>query len=305
MKKAIVTGANGFVGRYLVCELVKKGYYVWSIIRNEEEDISCIADYNTHIIYCDLADIKFLANKLPAGEYECFYHLAWAGSSGNARMDYSLQFKNSIASVDACQVAADLRCKRFVGAGSVTELMYGKYLQQDGSEPDLVTCYAVGKIAAEYMSKCVCTNRNIDFLWGYIANFYGVGDLSQNFINFLVKNYLEKNTPELTEGEQKADFIYVSDVARALIAMGEHGNKNSAYYIGYGKPRPLSEFVEIIRDMVNPILETGLGRKSFQGLDIDFDSIDTRKLKRDTGFEPQVSFEDGIKMTISWIRDNR
>ena len=56
MKKAIVTGANGFVGRYLLRELTKLGYEIWSVIRNTDKDVSCIEELNSHIVYCDLKD---------------------------------------------------------------------------------------------------------------------------------------------------------------------------------------------------------------------------------------------------------
>ena len=298
MKKVIVTGANGFVGRYLLRELTKQGYEIWSVIRNTDEDISCINELNTNIVYCDLKDIDKLDEIIEERDFDCFYHLAWAGSSGDGRKNYSLQLNNAKACADAANVASKLGCKRFVGAGSVTELMYGDYLRQDGSKPEMVTCYAIGKIAAEYISKCVCVENGIDFLWAYISNFYGKEDPTQNFINFLIRSYSSGNVPTLTSGEQKADFMYVSDVASALIAMGEKGKTNSTYYIGYGSPKPLKEFVKEVRDIVNPNIETGLGRKSFQGMDIDFDSLDVEKLNRDTGFIPEIYFEKGIKTMI-------
>ena len=63
-----------------------------------------------------------------------------------------------------------------------------------------------------------------------------------------------------------------------------------------------------MRDIVNPGIETGIGRKSFQGMDIDFDTLDIEKLKRDTDFTPEIYFEEGIKMLIKtgrWYRKNR
>lgn len=299
-KRVLVTGANGFVGRYLLRELSKQGYEIWSVIRNTDEDISCIAALHTNIVYCDLKDIDQLDKLIEERNFYCFYHLAWAGSSGDGRKNYKLQLDNAKACADAADVAARLGCKRFVGAGSVTELMYGDYLKKDGSEPEMVTCYAIGKIAAEYISKCVCVEKGIDFLWAYISNFYGAEDSTQNFINFLINNYSSGNVPTLTEGEQKADFMYVSDVARALIAMGEKGKSNNSYYIGFGQPRPLKEFVIEVKNIVNPNLDTGLGRKTFQGLDIDFEKLDYRKFFRDTGFEPTIRFEEGIKQILDW-----
>lgn len=300
MKKAIITGANGFVGRYLVRELVQRGYELLCIVRNEQEDIRCLDGLNIQVIYCDLRDITELSKKICQRKFDCFYHLAWAGSSGNARMDYGLQLLNARQCADAAKAAWQLGCKRFVGAGSVTELMFGEYLKQDGSVPEMTACYAIGKIAAEYVTKCVCTEHRIDFLWGYISNFYGAEDTTQNFINYLIDEYLAGHIPVLTNGEQKADFMYVSDVARALVAMGEKGKNNCSYYIGYGEPKPLKEFVLKVRNTVNPSIAAGLGKKPFRGVDIDFGKLDIGKLRRDTGFVPIVNFTEGIKKTLEW-----
>lgn len=298
MRRAIITGANGFVGRHLVKELSKQGYEIWSVIRNPDEDISCIKKLNSNIVYCDLKNIDKLDEIILERGFDCFYHLAWAGSSGEGRKNYSLQLNNANACVEAANVASKLGCKRFVGAGSVTELMYGEYLRQDGSKPEMITCYAIGKMAAEYMAKCVCVENEIDFLWAYISNFYGKEDPTQNFINFLISSYSSGKVPVLTSGEQKADFMYVSDVARALVSMGEKGKADSTYYIGFGAPRPLKEFVREVRDIVNPNIETGMGRKKFRGMDIDFDLIDLEKLKRDTGFMPKIEFKKGIETML-------
>ncbi len=298
MRRAIITGANGFVGRHLVKELSKQGYEIWSVIRNPDEDISCIKKLNPNIVYCDLKNIDKLDEIILERGFDCFYHLAWAGSSGEGRKNYSLQLNNANACVEAANVASKLGCKRFVGAGSVTELMYGEYLRQDGSKPEMITCYAIGKMAAEYMVKCVCVENEIDFLWAYISNFYGKEDPTQNFINFLISSYSSGKVPVLTSGEQKADFMYVSDVARALVSMGEKGKADSTYYIGFGAPRPLKEFVKEVRDIVNPNIETGMGRKEFRGMDIDFDLIDLEKLKRDTGFMPKIEFKKGIETML-------
>ena len=302
MKKAIVTGANGFVGRYLVEELTRRGYEVWAIIRNEEEDISCLTAAAPHIVYCDLAEIATLPEKLPREAGGVFYHLAWAGSSGPARTDYALQLQNAAACADAAKAAREIGCSRFIGAGSVTELVYRNYLQQDGTEAEMIACYAIGKIAAEYLTRCVCGDVGLEYNWTYIANFYGEQDTTQNFINFLIKNYLKGQTPALTDGMQYTDFTYVSDVARALLAVGEKGVPGSTYYVGNGRPRPLREFVLTVRDCVAPGLDAGLGQKEFLALPIDYSVIDVKKLHRDTGFTPAVDFKTGVQKTLRWIQ---
>ena len=71
-------------------------------------------------------------------------------------------------------------------------------------------------------------------MWGYLSNFYGAGDNSSNIVNYLIQKYLCGQVPSLTDGSQRADFLYVSDAARALAAMGRSGRAGAGYYIGYG-----------------------------------------------------------------------
>lgn len=302
-KRAIVTGASGFLGNYLVGELLTENYEVWAVFKGDEDISGLTWIQRAHTLSCELNSISDLPLLIEERGFDCFFHLAWAGSFGTARGNYELQMQNAAAAGNAASAAAELGCKRFVGAGSVTELMYGPYFQTDGSKPEMVACYAIGKIAAEYICRSVCTAKNIDYIWPYISNFYGVGDRTNNFVNFLSQSYLRGTTPALTSGDQLADFMYVTDVAYALRMLGEAGKAGSCYYVGYGHPRPLKQYILAIRDAVDPTIEAGLGRKEFHGLNIDFSKIDIGKLGRDTGFAARIPFEQGIVKTIEWNKE--
>lgn len=299
MKSVIVTGANGFVGHHLVKCLSEQNNYIYAIIRNEQEDVSNISDVpNLKIIYCDMEQISKLPDLIKDRNISAAYHLAWAGSSGDLRKNYHLQMKNVEWTCHFIETIANMNIKRVVVSGSVTQLMYREYLTEDEIAPEMVTCYAIGKITAEYLCKCVATEVGIDLCWAYISNFYGADDPTNNFINFLLDNYLEGKTPILTPAEQLADFAYVTDIAKGLICACERGKSNTSYYIGYGSPRPLKEYILEVRDIVNPELESGIGRKEFNGKDIDFSKINVEKLSRDTGYKAEVTFEEGIRKLI-------
>ena len=300
-KRAIVTGANGFVGHHLVQQLAEAGYSVVSVVRNREENIDNIKNLHTHIVYCDLKEINRLPEQCPDMENALFFHLAWAGSSGDARGDYRLQMKNALYTVDALKAAKKIGCRKVIAAGSVTQLMYRDFVHQDGVQPEITVCYAIGKETAEMMCKCVSTEVKMDFSWTYISNFYGADDPTQNFINFLIENYTSGKVPTLTSAKQMADFMYVSDVARALVAIGEKGQKNTSYYVGYGSPKPLEYFIQKVHDMISPDLPTGIGLKEFQGETVDYTKIDHKKLFRDTGFEPMITFEEGIGQCLGKV----
>lgn len=304
-KRTIVTGANGFVGSYVTRALTQSGHEVWAIVRNAQSNTDNLRGGNVHIVYCDLHEIDTLPSKITEREFDCFYHLAWEGSSGSLRADYTLQMNNAIASTHAVEAAKQLGCTRFVGAGSITELMYGDYLRQDDSRPDMVTCYAIGKLAAEYLCRCAAVENDIEFVWGYLSNFYGVGDLTQNFINFLIQTYMNGETPALTDGEQQADFTYVSDIAKGVVLLGERARAGSAYYVGYGEPRALKEYILDVKNLIAPNLESGIGQKNFHGLSVEFEKINVCKLAFETGFRPSVCFKDGIALTLDWFKTGR
>lgn len=94
MKKAIVTGANGFVGSTLVKELIGRNVQVIALDREgcsgnlPENDL-------VRFVPCDLAEMASLKDKVADRDIDVFYHFAWVGSAGPARADTALQLQNA------------------------------------------------------------------------------------------------------------------------------------------------------------------------------------------------------------------
>lgn len=303
MKKAIVTGANGLVGRYLVDLLLKEEYEVYAIIRKNGKPLNIPTDRkNLKCIYCDLKDIEQLKNMIST-QIELFFHLAWEGSSGDKRKDYTLQLQNALICVKACEIAKYFGCRKIVVSGSVTELMSASYLQEDRTKPESVLNYPICKTTAHYLCKTRCIELGLELCWSHIANLYGVGDTTHNLVNTVIRQYRQGEIPYLTAGEQLADFIYVEDVAIALYYIGISGINLTTYYVGGNNIRPLKEFILEIRDEIDPRLESGLGTKEFFGKSLDFEAIDVDKLRRETGFQPKTDFKTGIKKLLDWIEE--
>ena len=299
MERVIVTGANGFIGSYLVNYLTKMNILVYAVVRNENSEITYM-ERNSYlkIIYCDMNHIHDLSSLILDQGFDVFFHLAWEGSSGKLRTDYQVQLNNVNATIQAIETAAELKCKKFVCSGSVTELVCENYLSLDDCKLEDVMYYPVAKITARYMSKLKCNDLNIEFCWAQIANIYGVGDRTGNFINMLIEHYSKGIEPSLTKGDQLADFIYVSDVAEALWGIGKYGSNMITYYVGGNHIRALRDFVIKVNALVNPDVKSGLGKKEFNGRSIDFEKIDVDKLKRHAGVTANVDFDRGIRLML-------
>lgn len=302
MISAIVTGSNGFVGKALLRELTDRKVKVYAVVKDKNADIDSIKDLSgIEIVYCEMDDLKTLPEKV-SEKPEVFYHLAWAGSTGPARADYALQFKNAQWTLDAVNVAKELGCRRFVGAGTLAEMDVNAYSPMNGSTPNAVSCYGAAKIAAHLMSKAQCNAMGVDHLWAYLSNTYGIGNYTSNFVNFASKTMITGSPANFTSGEQPYDFVYVSDIAQGLYCIGNKGKTNYAYYIGSTRPAKLKEFIKAIRDEIDPAITLHLGAVPFNGVQQPAEVFDCTSLVEDTGYQPRVSFKDGIKTTVAWLR---
>ncbi len=301
MKKVIVTGANGFLGKTLVNSLVNKGYEVIALdikfddIFVNNKAVSCI-----NVLDKSVMDLQ---KEIPKTEYDGLFHLAWAGTSGAARADYEVQLNNVKLVCDYIKLCKDIGCKHVIYASSINEMETYEYLQSDNIEPSGGYIYGTGKLAAHLMGETVARINNIGFIPVIITNIYGAGEKSERMIYSSIKKMINKEYCSFTSGYQTYDFIYITDAINSIIEIFEKGKAFNRYYIGSGQPKPLREFLLEMRDIVAPDVEIGLGDIPFNGADISYNQFDLNKVEKDTGYKNKVSFEDGIRMTEKWIRN--
>lgn len=301
MKTAIITGANGFVGGAVVRELLQHQYKICALDRDGCCDNIPKSDQIT-FIPCELSELKSLKEIVPAGEYEMFFHFAWAGSAGPARADTALQLQNAQWTVDALRVAHDLGCKRFICAGSIMEheTMAAAYTQ--GNRPGMGYIYGGGKLIAHVMCMSVAAQIGIDLLWPEITNAYGVGERSPRLVNTTIQKCIRGESPEFTAGTQNYDFVYIEDVSRAFRLIGEHGKPFHEYLIGSSDARPLKAFLLEMQAAIAPQLEFHFGDIPFTGIDLPLSRFDCSQTEVDTGFRARVSFAEGCRRTMEWWR---
>lgn len=303
MKNVIVTGASGFIGTTLVNELIKRDYSIVAIDRRFTEDF-----YNNPNITCVDAtdkDVFELKSEIPEVEYDCFFHLAWAATSGPGRADYEVQLDNVKMACDYVKLCSEINCKRVVYASSINEMETYEYLQSDNIEPVGGYIYGTGKLAAHLMGETVAKLNGVEFIPVIITNIYGVGERSARMIYTSLVKLINGERTSFTAGYQTYDFIYITDAINSIVEVAEKGKAFNRYYIGSGEPKPLREYLLEMRDIVAPGVELGLGDFEFKGIDISYDQFDLKKVEKDTGYKNQVPFSEGIKMTADWIRGDK
>lgn len=300
MKKAIVTGANGFLGRNLVSALTLKNYRVYALARHFDAEL--LNNRNVLCVNVDGKSAQEIRGLLPDEQFDCLYHLAWAATSGLARADYGVQLDNVKMTCDYAKLCAEIGCNRMVYASSINEMETYEYLQSDDIEPSGGYIYGTGKLAAHLMGETVAKLNGVEFIPVIITNIYGVGEKSARMIYTSIHKLIHKEHCSFTAGYQTYDFIYITDAINAIIAVSEKGKAFNRYYIGSGEPKPLREFLTEMKNIVDPEAEIGLGDIPFKGVNISYSQFDLKKVEQDTGYKNVVSFAEGIRMTANYIR---
>lgn len=303
MRRAIVTGASGFIGSYLVQELLRHNYEVLAVVRTVQgaEKLRTLGKANIHIAVCDIPDFENLY-KEAYGTYDIFFHMAWSGVSGPQNRDFSLQTRNVEGAVRAVEAAKKLKCKRFLGAGSICEIECMKEMELPEAVSNYANFYKASKLAAHYYSKLKAAQCGIDFLWPRLTNTYGPGERSSRLIISVIQHLLRGESPSLTEGTQLYNFLYVTDAAAAYRLLGEKGNAFQEYVLGSNEVKPLKDYLMKTGEIVNQYVELGFGKHPFRGICLSEEELISKELFDDIGFRPAVTFEKGIKMTADWLR---
>ena len=301
MKNVIVTGADGFVGSYTVNYFLENGCKVLALDMGETLRRLTVGE-NLEYIRCDIGDASAMLKKIPHDIYDTFIHFAWAGSAGEARIDYNLQMQNALNTVECMKVAKGLGCSRFVCAGSIMEYEVEAAIHSQGSHPGMGYIYGMGKLVAHCMCKSVAASIGIDLLWPMITNAYGVGEFSPRFVNTTLRKIIDGEPLRFTAATQNYDFVYVSDVAKAFYLVAKNGKPFREYMIGSGDAKPLKQFILEMVDSCGSRCIPHFGDVPFSGTNMPLSTFDISEIKADCGYEPEVGFAQGTKITMDWLK---
>lgn len=301
MKNVIISGADGFVGSYTVNYFIEQGCKVLALDMGRTPQ-RLTSRENLEYMQCDISNPQTMLEKIPYNIYDTFVHFAWAGSAGEARINYNLQMKNALNTIECMKTAQKLGCSRFVCAGSIMEYEVEAAIHAQGSQPGMGYIYGMGKHVAHCMCKSVAVNIGIDLLWPMITNAYGIGELSPRFVNTTLRKIINRESLQFTAATQNYDFVYVSDVAKAFYLVASKGKPFCEYIIGSGDAKPLKQFILEMMSTCGPESTPLFGDIPFTGTNMSLSMFAIDNLRTDCGFNPEISFAEGTKMTMDWLK---
>lgn len=305
MKRVVITGASGMIGSTLIRLLVSLGIEVLAIVRPNTEKLANIPDTPlVKSIACDVSKLNEFPLHQAKGDYDTFFHFAWAGTYGVIRDDVYLQHANIRYTLDAVALAKKLGCTTFIGAGSQAE--YGpkrgvKLAPDTPAAP--VTGYGIAKLDAGRLGKLYAGQLGIRFIWARVLSVYGPMDNSFTLVMSTIRKLLSGEAVHFTKGEQQWDFLFSEDAAAAFRLMAEKGRDGAVYCLGSGKTIQLGEALTCICRGVKPGCHVGLGDLPYPDNQVMYLCADISTLQEDTGFSPITALEDGIRKTIAWCKE--
>lgn len=307
MDRVIVTGATGFIGSWLVNELLENGIEVTAIIRNKSKINPDLLNKNK-FRYAELLQgatpdaFELDISGIDKNGYDAFFHLAWDGVSGGKKNEITLQINNIMQSVKALELSKRLQCKKFIAAGTVAEYAFSNQVLDFEKRQTPNDMYGAAKAASHFFLEVRAKQLEQPFIWAVIPSTYGERRSDENIITYTIKSLLRKEIPHYGQLNQMWDFLYAGETARALRLIAEKGQSGKSYGIGSGIYKPLKEYIKTIRNFINPEMNLGIGdipelsEKTFSSC------VNIEQLTNDTGFIPEVSFEQGIQKTIEYYR---
>lgn len=291
--RIFVTGGTGFLGKYVVNELHKKGHHVLVLSRTSHRQPG------VEFLKGDMSDVSKWKKKLKLFKPDSAIHLAWEGLPSQA-IDVSM--KNIFGGMECIRALGEAGCKTIVVAGSDQEYGHsGKKMKEDS----LVKPYNLlfsSKVALYWLGSKLAEQYKMNFVWARIFFLYGAGQRPGALIPYLTTSLYGGAEPEIRNPHGANDFVYVQDAAEALVLLATKKAKasNAIYNIASGVLTPTATIISHVyasfkkkppRFSKNPN-----GPATWVGA-----YADISKIKKDFGWKPKVGLEAGIKKTVKEI----
>lgn len=306
LKKIVVTGGAGFLGRHVCQELEKRGV--------QKEKI-----YIPRSANCDLRQYEQAAQAI-AGADLVFHLAAKVGGIGfNQKYPGELYFDNASMGLNLIEASRKAGVKKFVMAGTICA--YPRHTPTPFREEDLWNGYpeetnapyGVAKKSLMVMLQSYRAQYGFNGLFLLPVNLYGPYDNfdleNSHVIPALIRKFLEakergdKHVSLWGDGSPTREFFFVEDAARALVMAAEKFDSSEPVNLGSGNEISIKNLAELIRDKVG-----------FKG-EISWDTtrpngqerrqLDVSKAEKYFGFRAAVSFADGLQKTIDWYLAQR
>jgi dTDP-glucose 4,6-dehydratase len=335
-RTCLVTGADGFMGSHLTEALVHLDANVQAFVRATSSGaLNNIGHLREHVgvHFADLTDktsVDYLIKDLlDAPDKPYVFHLGAQAHVGESwHRPYETVMANTLGTLNLLQSIVDsgLELEKFDTAGTSEE--YGNVREAVAHHHDFdeegglilherspinpKSVYATSKVAADFLTMNYHDAFGIPGVVTRMFNNYGPRQNPRYVTGTIITQALTRETVELGQLDPMRDFCFCTDGVRGHLMVAARGIPGDLYVYGQGENVSMREWADMIlrvgrenghwdqREIVSTAERYRPGASEVMALRVGYD-----KLNRETGWEPRISWEEGIAKTISWYAENR
>lgn len=289
--KVLLTGASGYLGRYVLASLRAQGCEVVVLGRSLPAGFEDVP-----LVHCDLLDGANLAAAVQQAGATHLMHLAWTTEYG-VYWASPLNFRWVDATLRLLQAFCDAGGRHVVIAGTCAEYDWvAGYLREDATPYAPATLYGVAKDATRRMAAALCAARGVSMAWGHIFFPFGPGEAAQRMLPSLLRVFRGQTEPFGVNLAAYRGMLYVPDAANALATLLVQGCKGN-FNICSGQPALIGDVVQTLARLCNadpaPVLALATARPGDPPMLV---GENLRLLA--TGWRPAFTLEQGLAALV-------
>lgn len=313
--KILITGGAGFIGSHLTEHLLQE----------TEASIVCVDNFNDYyspdqkrlnvrsfadsprveIVECDFCDASAMRELFAAQRFDYVFHLgAYAGVRSSVERPLMYQHANVCGTMSLLEAAREFPVKRFLFASSST--VYGKGASapfvEDAPLGMPASPYGVSKRAGELLGFNYVDLHGLPFVSFRLFSVYGPRLRPDLALSIFTHKILHKAPlPLFGDGSVRRDFTHVSDICSGLIAgMTAENITGEAINLGHDQPIEIRELIGMLEKEIGH--SAAIEKRPTAAGDLPLTHADLSKARRLLGYEPKISFQEGVKEFVEWSR---
>ncbi len=313
-RRVVVTGATGFVGSWLVRDLLARGAQVIALVRDADPqselfrsgDIRCVS-----VVSGPLEDFWTLERAISEYEPDTIFHLGAQPIVGVAQrfpiQTFEANIRGTYNLLEACRVHSECVRRVVVASsdkayGSHGPILYTEEMVLQARHP-----YEVSKSCAEALARTYHHTYGLPVVLARCGNIYGGGDLNwTRVVPGTIRALLRGERPVIrSDGSPVRDYLYVKDAVRAYLRLAQSLDEDAvvgeAFNFGGASPCTVLQMVALIQqlmkreDLTPDISNVARGEIAWQ-------CLSSEKALRVLGWQPSFPLEAGLAESVAWYR---